>query len=119
MAIDYLPMLAEAATGGLVVSSAVSVVLFRYHGRLPGSGPLPQALLLSGIALLLLTLLVEVPSKLHSGAADAAHWLVVAGMFNVVRIVCLGAAIGLAMRRAGLSSLRASRATRDQRRRGA
>ena len=98
MSIEYLSMLVEAAVGGLVVSSAVSVALLRLRRRVPGIGVMRQALALSAIALLLLTLVVEVPSKLRSGVADPGHWLIVASMFNVVRILALGVAVGLVIR---------------------
>lgn len=98
MSIDYIPMLVEAAVGGLLVSSAVSVVLARFPERVPGPGPLRQALLLSGIALVVLTMVVEVPSKLQSGVADPGHWLAVASVFNLIRILALGVGIGLVIR---------------------
>jgi hypothetical protein len=98
MSIDYIPMLVEAAVGGLVVSSVMSAVMVRLRERVPGIGTMRLALLLSAIALILLTLLVEVPSKLHSPAADPGHWLVVASGFNLVRILALGVGIGLVFR---------------------
>lgn len=80
------------------VSSAVSVAPLRLRRPVPGIGVMRQALALSAIALLLLTLVVEVPSKLRSGVADPGHWLIVASMFNVVRILALGVAVGLVIR---------------------
>lgn len=91
-------MLLEAAVGGLVVSSAVSMALLRIRGPVPVAGAMLQALALSAIALLLLTVAVEVPSKLRSGVADPGHWVIVASMFNVVRILALGVTVGLVIR---------------------
>lgn len=98
LSITYVPMLVEAAFGGLFIASLVAAVLVRYPQRVPGTGPLSGALWLSGAALVLLTVFVEVPSKLLSGVSDPGHWLLVATAFNVIRILALGVAIGLVTR---------------------
>ncbi|MEZ5092721.1 hypothetical protein [Nocardioides sp.] len=101
MSIGYLPMLVEAAAGGLLVATGVSAVAMRLSGRPRGLSPMHRALMLSGIALVLVTLVVEVPSKLGSGVADPTHWLLVATVFNVIRLWALGVAIGLVLGRDG------------------
>jgi len=98
MSIAYVPMLVEAAIGGLLLASVVALVLLRYPRRLPGTGPLSRALWLSAAVLVLLTVFVEVPSKLRSGASDPGHWLLVATVFNVIRVLALGLAVGLVTR---------------------
>jgi len=98
MSIAYVPMVVEAAVGGLLIAGVVALVLVRYPERVPGTGPLSRALWLSAAALVLLTVFVEVPSKLHSGVSDPGHWLLVATVFNVIRVLALGVAIGLATR---------------------
>ena len=98
MSIAYVPMLVEAAVGGLLIASVVALVLVRYPERVPGTGPLSRALWLSAAALVLLTVFVEVPSKLRSGVSDPGHWLLVATVFNVIRVLALGVAIGLVTR---------------------
>lgn len=98
LSIPYLPMLAEAAIGGVIVAGAVAFLLVRYPQRVPGAGPLRKALLLGLGALVLLTVLVEVPSKLRSDVADPGHWLGVATVFNAIRILALGLSIGLLTR---------------------
>lgn len=95
LSIGYVPMLVEAAVGGLLIASVVAVVLVRHPERVPGRGPLSRALWLSAAALVLLTVLVEVPSKLLSGVSNPGHWLLVATVFNVIRVLALGVAIGL------------------------
>lgn len=70
----------------------------RFPARVPGHGLLRKALLLAGGALVLLTVLVEVPSKLRSDVADPAHWLLVATVFNAIRLLALGLTIGLITR---------------------
>jgi hypothetical protein len=98
LSIPYVPMLVEAAAGGLVVAGALAFVLVRYRERVPGAGQVRKALLLGVGALVLLTVLVEVPSKLRSDLADPGHWLLVATVFNAVRILALGVTIGLVTR---------------------
>ena len=98
LSIAYVPMLVEAAVGGLLIASLVALVLVRHPGRVPGTGPVSRALWLSAGALVLVTVLVEVPSKLRSGVSDPGHWLLVATVFNVIRVLALGVAIGLVTR---------------------
>ena len=98
MSIAYVPMLVEAAVGGLLIASVVALVLVRYPERVPGTGPVSRALWLSAAALIVLTVLVEVPSKLLSGVSDPGHWVLVATVFNVIRVLALGVAIGLVTR---------------------
>jgi hypothetical protein len=88
-------MLAEAATGGLVLGGALAFLLVHYAAEIPGAGSLSQALLLGAVALVLLTLGLELPSKLTSAVEDPVHWLWVATVFNVIRIFSLAATIGL------------------------
>ena len=98
MSITYVPMLIQAAVGGLLLAGVVAAVLVRYPDRVPGTGPLSRALWLSAATLVLLTVFVEVPSKLGSGVPDPGHWLLVATAFNVIRVLALGVAIGLVTR---------------------
>lgn len=96
--IAYLPMLVEAAVGGMVVAVAVAVPLVRYPQRIPGAGPLTKALRLGLCALVVLTVVVEVPSKLGSEVTDPGHWLLVATAFNTIRVLALAMAVGLVAR---------------------
>jgi hypothetical protein len=98
LSIAYLPMLVEAAAGGFVLAGAVAFVLTRFPERVPGGGPLRKALLLALGALVLLTLLLEVPAKMRSGVADSGRWLLVATAFNTIRILALGLSIGVVTR---------------------
>lgn len=98
LSIAYAPMLVQAAIGGLLLASGVAVVLVRYPERVPGTGPLSRALWLSAAALVVVTVFVEVPSKLLSGVSDPGYWLLVATVFNVIRVLALGVAIGLVTR---------------------
>lgn len=98
LSIAYVPMLVEAAVGGLVVASLVTLPLARTPERVPGRGLLAKGVLLALAALVLVTVVLEVPAKLRADVADAGHWLLVATVFNAVRILALGVTIGLVAR---------------------
>ena len=94
LAISSAPMLVEAAAGGLVLGSVVAFLLVRFPAKIPGSDQLSKALLLGAVAIALLTAGLELPSKLSSDVNDPAHWLVVATVINVIRILALAVTIG-------------------------
>ncbi len=98
LSIEYVPMLVEAAVGGLVLAGLVALTLLRSKARVPGSGPLHQALFLATCALVLVTIVVEVPAKLRAGIDDPGRWLLVATVINTIRILALGLTIGLLAR---------------------
>ena len=106
--IAYVPMLVEAAAGGLVVAGAVAFLLTRFPGHVPGHDPLGKALGLAAAALVLLTAFVAVPSTLRSDVPDPGHWLLVETAINAIRLLAVGVAIGLVSR---------ARTTRHDRRR--
>jgi hypothetical protein len=95
LSIHYVPMLVEAAVGGLVLGGLLTFVLLRHPSGIPGSSLLTKALLLGVVALALLTTGIEAPSKLTSGVADPARWLLVATVINLLRILVLAATVGL------------------------
>jgi hypothetical protein len=117
LSIAYVPMLVEAAAGGLVVAGVVAFLVTRFPQRIPGGGPLRKALLLALVALVLLTVLLEVPAKMRSDVADSGHWLLVATAFNAIRILALGVSIGLAARMRTTNGDRHRLVTRRQARR--
>ncbi|HQR26938.1 MAG TPA: hypothetical protein PLP61_07865 [Nocardioides sp.] len=98
MSIPYRQMLVEAAVGGLLVASAVAYPLLRHPGKVPGRDVLTKGLVLGTGVLALLTVLVEVPSKLRADVADPGHWLVVATAFNALRVLALAIATALVVR---------------------
>ena len=98
LSIHYVAMLLEAALGGLVVAGVVAVTLVRFGSRVPGGGPVRRSLLLATCALVLVTLVVEVPAKFGAGIAEPGRWLLVATVFNTVRVLAMGVALGLVAR---------------------
>lgn len=99
LSIPYLPMLVEAAVGGLIVGCAMAFPLARFPERIPGTGPLGKALVLGLGALVLLTVLLDGPSKLRSDLVDPGRWLLVSTLINTIRILALTLAMGLVARR--------------------
>ena len=96
LSIAYVPMLLEALLGGLILGTCISYTLLRFFDRLPTENPIFKALFLSSIALVVVTVLVEVPAKLLTPTIGFWRCFLVAGLFNVVRFSVLGAAIGYA-----------------------
>ena len=98
LTIRYVPMLLEAAGGGLLVAGVLALLLVRFGTRVPGTGPVRKALFLAMCALVVVTVLVEVPSKVGAGIDDPVRWLFVATVINTIRVLALGLAIGLGAR---------------------
>ena len=95
LSISYLPMLLEALAGGLMIGFCVSYYLLRFFDRLPTKNPILKSVMLSFIVLILVTLLIEVPSKFLATTIDHAfHYFLIGTMFNVIRIPALGMVIG-------------------------
>lgn len=99
LSIAYLPMLVEALVGGVLIALCVGYCLMRFFDRIPGRGAMTKSLVLAGAALVVVTLLVEVPSKFVDPVSDAMRYFLVAGLFNAVRLLALGLAVGLLYRR--------------------
>ncbi len=63
LSISYGPMLLEALLGGLIIGFGVSHALIRFYDTIPVKSPTLKSLALSVIALILVTVLIEVPGK--------------------------------------------------------
>ena len=101
LSIQYVPMLVEAAAGGLAVAGPLALMLTRFPGRIPGAGQVRKALFLAPCALVVLTVLIEVPAKFATDVEDPGRLLFVATVFNTIRVLALGLAIGLVARARG------------------
>lgn len=95
LGISYGPMLLQALLGGLVVGFVVSFCLLRFPNWLPTTGPLVQAVLWSVVALVVVTLLVEVPPRVLATTNTAPRYLVIAVAINILRFLALGLVVGL------------------------
>jgi hypothetical protein len=98
LSIRYVSMLVEAALGGLIVSGVVALAFVQLTARRPGRSAVRTALVLAVCALVVVTVLVEVPAKLGAGLDEPTRWLFVATVFNTIRVLALGLAIGLTAR---------------------
>ncbi len=94
LAISYVPMLLEALVGGLIIGFGVSYCLLRFFDRIPTKSPVLKALILGALALVVVTLFVEVPSKFATPMADASRYFLIGTVFNAIRILALAVVIG-------------------------
>ena len=94
LSISYFPMLLESLLGGLIVGFCVSYFLLRFFDKIPTKNPILKSVILSFIVLIVLTLLIEVPSKFLAPTSDALRYFLIGTMFNVIRILALGIGIG-------------------------
>jgi NhaP-type Na+/H+ or K+/H+ antiporter len=87
-------MLLEALVGGLMIGLCVSYCLLRFFDNVPTTNPISKSVIVSFIALISVTLLIEVPAKLHMTTSDALRYFLIGAVFNILRILALGIAIG-------------------------
>jgi hypothetical protein len=97
-------MLLEALVGGLVIGLGVAcpLVLLVDKGT---SSPVLMSLTLSGVALVIVTVVIEVPAKFLTAMADPMRYFLIGSLFNVLRILALGAVVAvLSSRRRALAT---------------
>jgi hypothetical protein len=94
LSISYYPMLLEALIGGLIIGFCVSYSLLRFFDKLPTKSPILKSVILSFIALIVATMLIEVPAKFLAPMNDALRYFLIGTTFNVIRIPALGIVIG-------------------------
>lgn len=78
LSISYIPMLVEAAIGGIAIGLLVSWTLLRCPDRVPGNHPVAKAPFLSFALLVAVTALIEVPGKFMSATDRPMHYLLIA-----------------------------------------
>lgn len=83
---------------GLIIGCCVSYSLLRFFERIPTKNPILKAVILSFVALIIATVLIDVPMSLH-GSSDALYYFFIGVMFNAVRFLLLGLVIGSLYRR--------------------
>jgi hypothetical protein len=94
LSISYFPMLLEALIGGLIIGFCVSYSLLRFFDKLPIKSPILKSVTLSFIALIVVTMLIEVPAKFLTPTNDAMRYFLIGITFNIIRIPTLGIVIG-------------------------
>jgi hypothetical protein len=98
LSISYLPMLVESLLGGLVVACLVGYVLLRYPEMVPTGDPVLKSLMLSCVALVVVTVVLEGPAR-FSMTGDSLRYFLVGALINVLRILTLGIAVGYVYKR--------------------
>ena len=94
LSIAYVPMLLEALLGGLIIGFCVSYCLLRYFDQLPTKNRVLKSIILSFIALLIVTLLIELPAKFLTTTPDAVRYFLSGLLFNTFRLLAMGSVIG-------------------------
>ena len=80
--------------GGLIIGFFVSYFLLRFFDKIPTKNPILKSVILSFIALVIVTILIEVPASFLTTTSDALRYFLIGAMFNVPRILVLGIVIG-------------------------
>ena len=92
--ISYFLMLIEALVAGLIIGFGVSFFLLRFFDKIPAKNPIIKSVILSLIALIIVTILLEVPSHFLTPNSDPTRYFLISLLFNVLRILALGIVIG-------------------------
>ncbi|HZW58480.1 MAG TPA: hypothetical protein VFF30_19485 [Nitrososphaerales archaeon] len=94
LSISYFPMLLEALVGGVIIGIGVSYFLLRFYDKIPTKTPILKSVILSLIALIIATILLEVPSHFVVPNSDPMRYFLIGLLINVLRILALGIVIG-------------------------
>jgi len=98
LSISYYPMLLESLIGGLIIGSCVSYFLLRFFDKIPTKNPILKSVILSFIALIIVTILIGSPSSFLA-TSDVLRYFLIGTIFNVLRILALGIGIGYLYKR--------------------
>jgi hypothetical protein len=98
MSISYYPMLLESLVGGLIIGLWVAYPLLRFFDKIPAKDPILKSVILSSMALVIVTLLLGGPSSFFA-TNNVMRYFVIGTVFNVIRITALGIVIGYVCKR--------------------
>lgn len=98
MSISYNPMLLESLIGGLITGLWVSYPLLRFYDKIPVKDPILKSVILSSIVLVIDTILLGGPSSFFA-TNNVLRYFIIGTVFNVIRILALGLAIGYVCKR--------------------
>ncbi len=98
MSISYYPMLLESLVGGMMIGLWVSSLLLHFFDRIPVKDPIMKSVILSSIVLVIITILLGGPSSLFA-THHVLRYFIIGTVFNVIRILALGIAIGYGCKR--------------------
>ena len=83
---------------GLIIGGGVSYALLRFLERHPTKHAIPGSTLLGCVALVVATILIDVPRISH-GSSEAWHYFLIGIVLNAPRFLLLGVAVGYLCRR--------------------
>lgn len=83
---------------GTFIGCCVSYSLLRFQERVPASNPIRKAVRLSAIALTIALILIDIPMFFRD-SGDDVRYLLIGMLFNTIRFIFLGIAIGLLYKR--------------------
>jgi hypothetical protein len=85
---------------GTIIGFCVSYFLVRFFDKIPTSNPITKSVMLSLIALVIAVILIDVPQSFFgSGHTVELYYFLIGGIFNLVRFLFLGLAIGYLYKR--------------------
>ena len=93
MSISYYPMLLESLVGGLIIGLWVGYTLLGFFDRIPVKDPILKSVILSSIVFVIITILIGGPSSFYA-TNNVLRYFIIGTIFNVIRILALGLAIG-------------------------
>lgn len=99
LSIAYVPMLLGALAGGMVIGLCVAYPLQRFSDQIPPKSPILKAVLLSSAVIVAVTLFMEAPARLIAPPTPDVRHFLIGLLFNGLRILALGLAIGAAQAR--------------------
>ena len=82
---------------GLIIGFLMSFFLFRFFDKIPTKNPILKSVILSFIALVIATILLEAPASF--GTSDALYYFLFGTMLNVPRFLFVGVVIGYLYKR--------------------
>ena len=85
--------LVEPLLGGMIIACCVSYSLLRFFDKIPTKNPILKAVILSLIVLIIVTILIGNPSSFVA-TSDVLRYFLIGTIFNILRILALGIAIG-------------------------
>jgi hypothetical protein len=98
LSISYFPMLLEALLGGLMIGFCISYFLLRFFNKIPTQDPISKSVILTFIALIIVTILIGGPSSFLT-TRDVLRYFLIGATFNFLRFLALGIVIGYVCKR--------------------
>ena len=97
LSISYVQMiLVESLIGGMIISCGLSYILLRFFDKIPSKNPILKSVILSFVALGIVSILVGVAA---SRTSDALHIFLIGVTLNIPRFLFVGIVIGYLYKR--------------------